>query len=433
MKKIIQTILRFLSRQIVLKYRPKVIGITGSMGKTSSKEAIFAVLSAKYNVRRNIKNYNNEIGVPLTIIGESSGLKSIVRWLRIFWRAVQLLIFKDEKYPEMLVLEMGADRPGDIRYLVSFVPCDVGVVTAIAPVHVEYFKDIKGVMQEKQIIVTHLTPEQTAVLNFDDKNVLAMKEKVKARLLTYGFEEGADIRAIEFVNKFNPDYSRDVGEISGVSFKLVYDGKVVPVTIPAVLGRAPVYAALAGAAVGIQFGLNLVDVAQALKNYAAPRGRMRMIKGIKNTWLIDDTYNASPLATLAAVETLAELPILESGRRWVVLGDMLELGGFTEQGHQDVGKRVGQLGIDYLVTVGEKAKDTAKAALEYGIAEDHIFSFGSSPEAGRFLQDRIHTDDILMVKGSQGMRMEYVVKELMAEPLEAGDLLCRQDETWLKK
>ncbi|MDD4995688.1 MAG: UDP-N-acetylmuramoyl-tripeptide--D-alanyl-D-alanine ligase [Patescibacteria group bacterium] len=421
-----------MSKQILYKYKPKIIGITGSMGKTSSKEAIFVVLSSKFNVRRNIKNYNNEIGLPLTIIGESSGLKSVLRWLGIFWKAFELLIFRDENYPQILVLEMGADRPGDIKYLTNLAPCDVGVVTSIAPVHVEFFQDIKGVLQEKKIVVSHLGPDKLAILNRDDINVWNIHEETRAKVMGYGFEEGADVRAIEMMNKFIPDPSRPEEEISGVNFKIIHGGNAVPVTLPAVLGRAHAYAALVGAAVGVHFGMNMVDIAQALRNYQAPRGRMRVVKGIKNTWLIDDTYNASPLATLSAVNTLAELEIFESGRRWAVLGDMLELGNFTEKGHADVGKRVGDLGIDFLVTVGERARDIAKAAIAAGIPEDHIYYFNSSPEAGRFLQDQIHENDLLLMKGSQGMRMEHVVKELMAEPLRAADLLCRQDETWLK-
>lgn len=432
MKKIVQNILGFLAKQILAKYQPKVVGITGSMGKTSSKEAIYAVLSSKFKVRRNIKNYNNEIGVPLTIIGETSGLKNVFRWIMIFWRAFELLIFRKD-YPEILILEMGADRPGDIKYLTDLSPCDVGVLTTIAPVHVEFFKDIHGVIREKQVIVTHLSAKNTAILNRDDINVWNVKEKVEAKVMGFGFEEGADVRAVEVTNKFEPDPERPTGEICGTGFKLVYLGNAVPVTIPNVLGRAHVYAALVGAAVGLHFGMNMVDIAQALKGYQAPKGRMRIIKGIKHTWLLDDTYNSSPLAALAAVNTLADLQIYESGRRWAVLGDMLELGNFTEKGHADVGKRVGDLGIDYLVTVGERAKDIAKAAIDAGTPEDHVYYFNSSPEAGRFLQDKIHENDLLLIKGSQGMRMEHIVKELMAEPLQAGEMLCRQDETWLKK
>ena len=433
MKKIVQGILRFLAKQILNKYKPRIIGITGSMGKTSSKEAVYSVLSTKYRVRRNIKNYNNEIGVPLTIIGEPSALKSIWRWVGIFWRAFQLLIFKEEDYPEVLVLEMGADRPGDISYLVKMAPCGIGVVTTIAPVHIEFFKDIKGVIREKRAIVTHLSHDKLAILNYDDHNVWEMRDRVKAKVLSFGLNEGADVRAIEFTHKFLADYSRPIEETAGITFKLIYLGNVVPVNLPSVLGRAHVYAALVGAAAGIHFGINMIDIAKGLEDYSAPRGRMRIIKGIKNTWLIDDTYNASPLATLSAVDALSKLEIKESGRRWAVLGDMLELGSFTEKGHFDVGKRIGELGIDYLVTVGEKAKDTAKAAKEFGMSEDHIYYFNSSPEAGRFLQDKIQLNDLLLIKGSQGMRMERIVKELMAEPLMAGDLLCRQDETWLKK
>ena len=424
MKKIVQTILRFFAKQVLKKYQPEIIGITDSVGKTSTKEAVFSVLANKFEVRENIKNYNNEIGLPLSILGLESGKKSVFKWLAVSLKALKLILVKDKDYPKILVLEMGADHPGDIKYLVDFVPCKVGIVTRVAPVHIEFFENLDAIAKEKGILIKHLTEDGLAVLNFDDERVKKMKGRTKAKVLSFGFNEGADVRATEAV------LSGQGADLKGMSFKLLYQGNAVPVFLPGVLGNHQIYAALAAAAVGIYYKLNLIDIIEALKNYQSPRGRMNLIKGIKDSLIIDDTYNASPDATIAALETLSKIRLSEESRKFAVLSDMLELGEYTEEGHYNVGKRAAELRIDYLVTVGERAKNIAKGALENGLSEDQIFSFSNTEEAGKFLQEKLGESDLLLVKGSQGMRMEKVVKELMTEPLKACDLLVRQDPEW---
>jgi len=179
--------------------------------------------------------------------------------------------------------------------------------------------------------------------------------------------------------------------------------------------------------------LNLVEISQALRNYRSPRGRMNLIKGIKHTLIIDDTYNSSPKAAFAAIEVLKKFPLKEGKRKFAVLGDMLELGSFTREGHEEVGRRAFEAGLDGLITVGEKARDIAVGAREAGLSQDKIFTFSDTSKAGQFLQQRIKEGDLILVKGSQGMRMEKIVKEIMDEPLKANELLVRQDESWEKR
>lgn len=424
MRKAVQTILRFLAKKVLKKYKPQVIGITGSVGKTSAKEAVFCVLKDKFKARKNIKNYNNEIGLPLTILGLQSGKKSVFKWLAVFLSALKLIFFKDEDYPEVLILEMGADRPGDIQYLVDFVFCKIGLVTRVAPVHTEFFENLEAIAEEKGALIKSLQKEGLAVLNFDDERVKKMREKTKADVLTYGFDEKADIRAAEAV------LSGQSSDLKGMSFKLIYKGNAVPVFLPGVLGLHQVYAALAAAAVGIFYDINLLNIAESFKECKPPRGRMNLIKGIKETLIIDDSYNSSPEAAEAALETLSKIKLSEGARRFAVLADMLELGSFTEKGHYNAGKKTAELGMDYLITVGERARETAKGALENGMAENQVFSFSNAKETGKFLQNEIKENDLLLIKGSQSMRMERAVKELMAEPLKACDLLVRQDADW---
>jgi UDP-N-acetylmuramoyl-tripeptide--D-alanyl-D-alanine ligase len=424
MKKIIQKILYVLAKLVLKKYKPDVIGVTGSMGKTSAKEAIFAVLEKRFRVRRNLKNYNNEIGVPLSIIGSESGYKSPIKWFGVFLNALKLILFHDPNYPQILVLEMGADHPGDIKYLTDLAPCKVGVITGIGPAHLEFFESVDKIVKEKRILISHLEKDGFAVLNRDDGLVYGMRDKTRAKIMTFGFHQEADIRAIEMaINGSGID-------IDGINFKISYKGSTVPIFIPGVLGKQHVYAALAGAAVGIVFGLNLVEIGEGLKNYKAPKGRMNLIPGIKQTLIIDDTYNASPIPTCAALEVLQSISLPEKNKKFAVLGDMLELGSFSEEGHRQVGKKVWECGIDYLITVGEKSRDIVRAAVEAGMPKDRVFNFSNTEEAGKFVQNKIEQGDLILVKGSQGMRMERVVKELMAEPLSACELLVRQDKEW---
>lgn len=424
MKNFLHRILKVFAKKILNKYKPKVIGITGSIGKTSTKEAILAVLNQGFTVRASMKNYNNEIGVPLVIIGSLSPGKSIIGWLNIFLKAIWLLIYKNKNYPRVLVLEMAADKAGDIKYLTQLAPCDIGVLTNIGPSHLEYFKTIEKIIKEKKIIVTHLAKDKTAIINIDDDNIKTIKDSIKSKVLTYGTSEDADLKVIEL------ETSGKGLDVDGIKFKLMYKGSAVPIFLPYVIGHNSIMAALAGASVGVAMGMNIVDISEGLRKYKTPRGRMNLINGIKNSLIIDDTYNASPESTIAALETLNKFDIDSSSKKIAILGNMLELGSLTEKGHEDVGKKAAELGFDLLITVGELGLIIAKSAVNAGMDKSKVFSFDYSQEAGRFLQDRMKQGDLILVKGSQGVRMEHIVKEIMAEPLRAKELLVRQGEAW---
>ncbi len=447
LKSLLQYWLRLFSKKILNKYKPDIVGITGSVGKTSAKEAIAAVLQNKFTVRCNTKNYNNEIGLPLTIIGvDKTPGKSVWGWLAVMLKAKKLIFKRDKNYPEILVLEMGADKPGDIEYLTELAPCKVGVLTFISHAHTEFFKTLKKIAQEKRIIISHLRQDGFAVLNFDNELVMQSINTTKAEVITYGFKEGADLRATDInVLKDLPDQTRPndhlVGQVvvrageqtgwpTGLNFKVLFKGSVVPVYLPGVIAKFAISAALSGLADGTIFGVKLVEVAQALSKLEGLPGRMRLIPGIKNTLIIDDTYNSSPEAAKAAVEALAQVVIKDKAERYAALGDMLELGLETENAHRELGFKVAELGIDNLITVGEAAKFIAQAAKEAGLDEHRIYIFDDSKSAGRFLQEKLKPGDVVLAKGSQGGRMEKLVKEVMAEPLQAAKLLPRQGKEW---
>ncbi len=433
--------LRTLSKKIIKKYHPAVIGITGSIGKTSSKEAIAAVLSRHFNVRKSVKNYNNEIGLPLAVIGvEKSPGRDIFGWLKVFLEALSLSfpllpltkgetkrgLPRRESYPAILVLEMGADRPGDIAYLTDIAPCKVGVLTYISHVHTETFKTIKKVAQEKSVIISHLKNDGFAVLNFDNELVMENTGKTKAKVITYGFKEGADFRATD-VNLITDEKT---GWPTGLNFKVSYQGNVVPVFLPGQVAEHLIPSALVGLAVGSIFGVNLVDGVSALRDLSPLPGHMALIPGIKNTLIIDDTYNSSPEPTKSALRTLGKIEPRGKAERYAVLGDMLELGPETENFHREIGFRVAEAGVNFLITVGGASKHTALAAREAGLGEHQVASFADSAAAGRFLQEKLEEGDVVLIKGSQGCRMEKIVKEIMADPLRAPELLARQTGEW---
>lgn len=421
MRKMLQKILRNLASSVLKKYKPEIIGITGSVGKTSAKEAVFSVLSSKYNVRKNEGNYNNEIGVPLTILGKASAKKNIFGWVAIFLHGLKLICFKDENYPEILILEMAADKKGDINYLTSFIPLKIAIVTAVAPVHTEFFGDIEGVFTEKKDILVNLKESGFAILNADDKNVKRMKEHTRAKVIYYGFKKTADIRCSDEKLSFSKDEEENVVVSNG--FKIIIDQNEIPAHLEGVVGKQSIYAALAGVSVGHIYGINLFEIVESLKKVEFAPGRMRLIPGIKHTILIDDTYNASPRSTIAAIETMKDIPIEKNNKRIVVLGDMLELGIHTEKGHQEVGKEIVLNNIDMFVAVGEKMEEAITTAMSAGMKEEQIFKFGHPEEAGKFVQEKIKKGDIALIKGSRGMHLEKIVEELMAEPEKAEKLL----------
>lgn len=429
MKKFLEKSLKLLATLTLKRYRPKIIGITGSVGKTSTKEAVFLALSKNFKVRSSINNYNNEIGVPLTILGEKAAGKSIIGWIFVLFKSVFKLIRTN--YPEILVLEMGIDKRGDMDYLLSFVRPDIGIISAISeiPVHLENFNNVKELAKEKFKILSQLPKDGYAVINYDNSVVSKYLPIIEQNILKFGLKANADIMASNIV--LSSDESMQENGIGGLSFKLHYNEKSsLPIRLPYILAEHQIYAVLAAVACGLIFEMNLIEIAETVKNLKSPRGRLNILKGVKGTTIIDDTYNASPDSMTAAIKLMAKLT--STRRKIAILGDMKELGVKTEEAHLKIGKEMAQ-SADILVTVGKEALFIAQSAHENGIEKDRIYSFSKSEEAGLFIQNKIlKPNDLILVKGSQSVRMEKIVKEIMAEPMLASELIVRQDKKWLK-
>ncbi len=259
------------------KYHPQIVAITGSVGKTSAKEAIFCVLGSKYAVRRSLKNYNNEIGLPLTILGqEKTAGKNIFKWLGIFIVAIKNLLFTDKNYPQVLILEMGADRPDNIRYLTKIARPNLAVITTIGQSHIQYFGSEANIAKEKATIFERLAKDEWAIVNHDDPRLRDLIPTLKCRVMSFGQVEDSDVKIsqVHLTKKEN---------VIGTTFKLHYKGADVPIFLPNILGWQHAQAAVTAVAVGLAWGMNLVEISQALQNYKPAPGRTNLVAGVKNT------------------------------------------------------------------------------------------------------------------------------------------------------
>ena len=414
--------LRLLARITIWRYRPAIVGVTGNVGKTSTKLAIIAVLGVVRRVRASPGNMNNDLGLPLAILGDWSAeelrlvsrdtpvgkkrLQKFFFWCKVIVVAKWRIIVKSKEYPEILVLEYGADRPGDIKCLLRVARPNVSVITAVGeyPVHVEFYGGPEGVAREKGRLIECLPAAGFAVLNHDDKTVMDIEPRTRGKVFTYGFEKNARVRIARFENRVEAD------QPTGISFKLECAGNSVPVRLANVFGKAQAYASAAAASVGLIFGMNLVKIAEALENYRSADSRMQLLLGIKSALVIDDSYNASPLSMHAALDTLRDLP---AKRRIAVLGDMLEIGKYTEEAHERVG-RLTAGSADILFTVGPRAKFIAEAAEKAGMKRSVIRSFDVADEVVEPLQALLKKGDLVLVKGSHAMELYKVVEGIKA-------------------
>jgi len=429
-KKAIITVLQFEARLILNKYKPKIIGVIGSVGKTSTKDAIYRVLSGRgLAVRKSEKSYNGDLGVPLTILGCQSAWGDVFGWLEIVMYGL-LQIIRSRDYPRWLVLEVGLEYPGEIKQILKWVKFDMAVVTFLpeVPVHVEFFKSKEEVINEKMLLAKAVPLGGQVIINADDPNALKFIPDITAEVFTYGGSDQADYRALAsrvFYQKVKTDQFP-----AGLEFILHHNGKELTVKIPGVIGSHQIYPVLAALAVGDRLGLNMVEMIESLSNYLPPPGRLRLIEGIKNTTILDDTYNASPAAMSAGLEALADFKT--AGRKISVLGDMMQLGGYTVEAHKKIGYQAGEV-CDLVITVGLRSKFIDDALLEKNYKESKIKHFDDSLEAGKYLQEIIKEGDVIFIKGSQAVRMEKVVEEIMAHPENKTKLLVRQDEEWKRR
>ena len=364
----LQQIARFWRRKLDLR----VIGITGSVGKSTTKEMIAEVLSTRYRTLKSPGNLNNEIGLPLTMLRLSAG-------------------------HQRAVMEMGFYVPGEIAFLCDIALPQVGVVTNVGTVHAERAGSQEAIARGKGELVQALppAPEGVAILNFDDPWVQKMEERTKARVFFYGLSPEAHLWADQVVG---------LG-LDGIRFRMHYAGETLHVKIP-LIGRHSVHTALRAAAVGLAEGMNWQEILEGL-NQGHTQLRLAAVRSENGALLLDDTYNASPESMLAALNLLDEI----DGRKVAVLGDMLELGPYERGGHEMVGLRAAQV-AETLVTLGGRAHMIAEAARRTGMKKTAIIEFDEIDPLIDWLKTNLTKKDVVLIKGSHGLRMDRITASL---------------------
>ncbi len=351
----------------------EVIGITGSVGKSTTKEMVAEVISRRYPTLKNEGNYNNEIGLPVTILSLTRG-------------------------HQRAVLEMGFYVPGEIKFLCEIARPKIGVVTNIGTVHAERAGSQEAIARGKAELIESLPANGTAILNYDDEWVRPMAEKTRAQVMFYGLNPQADLWA---------DQVEGLG-LEGIRFRLHYQNEIIHLRVP-MLGRHSVHTALRAAAVGLADGLDWQDIVMGLR-FGPMQLRLVAVRSQVGALILDDTYNASPQSTLAALNLLDEL----DGRKVAVLGDMLELGQYERQGHEMVGIRAAEI-ADVLITVGNRARIIAQAARSAGLLPAQVIEVESTQQAVNVLVSFLTAKDVVLIKGSHGMRMDTIAPVLEME------------------
>lgn len=406
-------ILALLARGVLARYQPRTVAVTGSVGKTSTKEVAARMLATRYRVRETAGNYNTEIGVPLTILGERLP-RSPLGWPGLLLKSLRLLVGTSE-YPEVLVLELAADHPGDLKHLAGLVRPDVAVVTNVRDVHREFYDSLDRIAEEKGWIVRHLKNTGTAVLNADDPRVREMRSLTTAKIRLYG--EGRDTHLRLQGAEHSPGGYRATVEFGerDAAFRTGVHGKAQLLAILAAFGAAEA------------LEVPLPDALKAASAWTPPPGRLRVFEGRHGRTIVDDTYNASPEATTASLEALQAFP----PPRRAVLGEMKELGPESAAGHRAVGKAAARL-VDELVVVGEEAAVIAAAAKEARLAAGSIHLASNALEAIKIV-GQLGKGGSLLVKGSQSMYLEQVVAEELKHPRDRARLLQRLSDPWHAK
>lgn len=351
-------------------YSIPVVAVTGSTGKTTTKDLIAGVLEQRFNVLKTSGNYNNEIGLPLTLL--------------------QL-----KHSHQVVVLEMAMRGPGQIAALCELSRPQAGVITNIGKTHLELLGSQEAIALAKGELLQALPSDGWAMLNAEDPWQVKLSEKVSGEVIFYGYSDHCTISASQVV----------LNNLAGVEFKLSTPAGQTPCFLP-LPGAHNVTNALAAAAVGYRFGLTPQEIAAGLQSASLTEMRLEIKQGKDGVKIIDDSYNASPSSTIAALKLLAE----SGGERTIaVLGDMYELGEETVDGHRQVGKEAVALQIDCLCTVGQLAREIAKGAINAGMDSDLIYVYQEKTEAVSFLRSYLQKGDVVLIKGSRGMKMEEIV------------------------
>jgi UDP-N-acetylmuramoyl-tripeptide--D-alanyl-D-alanine ligase len=426
LKQTIKKIFQYEARIIIRKYKPKIIAITGSVGKTSTKEALYLIMSKKFFVRKSEKSFTAELGVPMTIIGCPRVTNNSFYWVLSLVYGLKLIFWKNH-YPDWLILEIDGDKPGDLGAASRLITPNILIITAIgsAPSHIELFSDIEVFLKEKKILVNSVARNGVIIFNADDNNSSLLTNDSQVKKVSCGIGSGCDVNASEYKILYGN------GKLSQIPTGMMFDISRKPkkhmISIFQSIGVNNVYACLLAFSAGLELNISEEEMVNSLNKFRGLPGRMNIIPGIKNTLILDDSYNSSPVALSQALDVISQLKI--SGRKILVIGDMLELGKYSAEEHRKSAHKMKEI-ADFVICVGIRARLIADELLILGFPELKIIQTDMSEEAGIELQKIIEEGDVILIKGSQDMRMEKIVEEVMHHPQDKEKLLVRQEPDW---
>jgi len=356
------------------KFNIPVIGLTGSSGKTTTKEMIAAIISRRKNILKTEGNLNNLIGLPQTILRLNSE-------------------------HEIMILEMGTNIRGEIKRLTQIAEPGIGMITNIGPAHLAGFGSIDVVKEEKSDLFLNMPPSGVAIINLDDEAVATAAEQWHGTKVTFSMSPNADVSV------------RDIEKngVRGVSFNLIIDGHTQKVEMK-ITGMHHVYNAMASAAVAFAAGMDPKTIAEGLSAFRPFSGRMEMIKLRNGSFMLDDSYNANPVSVREALMTLKDLKTNHNS--YVFLGDMLELGAQTEEMHRKIGMLIATIGVNALFLQGDFSEVTSAGAKEGGLPSENIFLLSDQEDGINYLKKYLKKGDWILVKGSRGMKMEKIVAQI---------------------
>lgn len=417
-KKIIVFILTIESKIVLFVHKPLIIAVSGSVGKTTTKDALYTVLSETLHSRKSQKSFNSDIGVPLTILGLENAEKDVLKWATNI--LLGFFVFFERKYPKVLVLEVGADHKNDIKKMRWLRPHAV-VYTRfpLIPAHIEFFSSAEEVIEEKRELLRAMRDDGFLFINADDEKMKNEILKENQKHYSYGFSESADMRIILYSEKYTKENT-----LFGSSVNFLYQKKYFSVEHRGILGKHYAYSS----AVAILLAEKMFSIPPSFsaellskrKSSDYPKGRMRLFNGIHDSCIIDDSYNASPASMSALIETVKKNKM--HGRKILILGDMMELGEHSLSSHKKIGEEVKE-GIDIFIAVGVRMKD-AYTLLQKEGGKCVLKWFSSSLEAGEYAKGLIKKGDLIGVKGSRhAMRMEKAVRPLLQKKEDKKELL----------
>lgn len=419
LKAIVVLVLAFFARSVLHRYQPRIVMVTGSVGKTSTKDAVAAALATRFYVRKSEKSFNSEFGVPFTILGVGNPWNNPFAWLSVLKSALALILLPNH-YPNMLVLEVGADKPGDLARILKFATPDAVVVTRLPEisVHVEAYSSPEAVREEEFSPAHALSAGAPLIVSVDDAYALDSAMRTPARIITYGYAENANVRMRD-TNFFESE-----GTVMGMRTTIEMHAEHSACIVKGSVGATQVLPLAAAIAAASAFEIPLQEALLALRNYETPSGRGKLLPGRNGSIIIDDSYNSSPTAVEEALKTLKTFPRVK--RRIAVLGDMLELGRYSVMEHERIAVLAGE-SADVIITVGIRAR-------AFTIASNgaEIMQFDNSRSAASALAGLIREGDIILVKGSQSIRTERIVEALLANKDDV-EVLVRQEKKWKQK